>query len=433
MSIHKKLNLCSKNNDCLRALSFYKPDLEIKHINMIIGILSNNMPIDLPIPQFNITELKNQLISNTNSNNITYECLIKLLCRLDKHQYLLDVMEHIKKENIILKLRGYSPIISYFIYQQQDYNKAFYIYQHFIKKQEIEITEKELTYFLDIDNDDYIDHTFTIIGEMSKYIYQFSNVLNQQIIDWCVIHRANVNNYQYGKNGKCLVNDEYSIKELKLLDVDRNQILQQIINYHKSNREFQSFIHKINKKHIDVHIDGANVGYYNKRVDKGDKLSYQQIDLILEKCLVQGKKPLIYLHVRHYNNTNQYIKKWNKMKVLYITPKGMDDDWFWLYGSLSKSYSSVITNDLMRDHHFTLLSKRRFIQWKERHCCGFDFTYPKDTLSKRFQIPNNTFITYPLPYSNRIQYDYNTMIWYFPTDNDSHWISIKMSNKNTNN
>ena len=423
MSIDKQLNICSKNQDCLGALSFYKPDLKIKHINMIIGILSNNMPIDLEIPHFSITQVKNHVVTNPKSNNITYECLIKLLCRLDKHQYLLDIMEHIENENIILKLRGYSPMIAYFIYHKQDYDKTFYIYDNFIKKQEIEITEKELTYLLDIDNDHYIDRIFGIIGDMSQYLYQFTEDLNQRIIDWGVSRKLRINNYHYDKyNGKCLENENYFLNELKLLDIDRNQILKQIINHHKTNKEFQSFIQKIKKKNIDVHIDGANIGYYNKRVDKGDKLSYHQIDVVLERCLSMGKKPLIYLHVRHYNNTNDYIKKWNKMKALYITPIGMDDDWFWLYGCLSKSYSSVITNDLMRDHHFTLLSKRRFIQWKERHCCSFDLTYPKNTLSKRFQKPNNSSIRYPLSYSNRIQYDTNNCIWYFPTDNDSHLI-----------
>ena len=114
------------------------------------------------------------------------------------------------------------------------------------------------------------------------------------------------------------------------------------------------------------------------------------------------------------------------MKILYITPKGMDDDWFWLYGCLSNSKSYVITNDLMRDHHFSLLSKRQFLQWKERHGISFDFKYQKQNISKRFQKPNNTIITYPLSYSHRIQYDYNKRIWYFPTIKDEYWISIKL-------
>ncbi len=33
----------------------------------------------------------------------------------------------------------------------------------------------------------------------------------------------------------------------------------------------------------------------------------------------------------------------------------------------------VVTNDEMRDHHFQMLSQRKFLRWKERHCVRFNF------------------------------------------------------------
>lgn len=425
MSITKILNQCSKNKDYLGALSIYKPDLDIKNINMIIGILSNNMPVDLVIPHKPFNVLLVEVLQHPNINNITCECLIKLICRLDDN-YLLDTMiDYITNKNIVLKLRGYSPMIEYYIIKKHNYQRGISIYLDFIKKNEIELTEKEICYFLTINNDEYLTVILGIFLDVSKYIYQFTNELNTIISNCDIFGNYRIDKHLYLENGKTLENEEYQLNEIKLVDIDRNQILKQIIEFHKHSKDFQSFIRKIKKKKIDIHIDGANIGYFNKRVDKGDKLSYKQIDLVVEKCLSLGKKPLIYLHVRHYNKTNECINKWNKMNILYITPKGIDDDWFWLYGCLSKNNSYVITNDLMRDHHFTLLSKRCFLQWKERHCISFDFKYPKQNSCKRFQNPNNIIIKYPLSYSYRIQYDYNKRIWYLPA-NDNHWISIKL-------
>ena len=118
MSITKRLNQCSKNKDYLGALSIYKPDLDIKNINMIIGILSNYMPIDLVLPHKPFNVLLVEVLQHPNINNITCECLIKLICRLDD-EYLLDTMiDYITNKNIVLKLRGYSPMIEYYIIKQ---------------------------------------------------------------------------------------------------------------------------------------------------------------------------------------------------------------------------------------------------------------------------------------------------------------------------
>lgn len=427
MSITKRLNQCSKNKDYLGAFSIYKPDLDIKNINMIIGILSNNSPIDLVLPHKSINDLLVEVLQHPNINNITCECLIKLICRLDDECLLDTMINYINNKMVVLKLRGYSPMIEYYIIKKHNYHRGISIYQEFIKQNEIEMTEKEVGYFLTIDNDDFVTEILEIIQDVSKYIYHFSNQLNSIISNCDILGKFRKETYLYLENGTTSENTEYQLNELKLLDIDRCQMLKQIIEIQKNSKDFQSFIGKIKKKRVDIHLDGANIGYYNKRVDKGDTLSYQQIDMVMEKCLSMGKKPLIYLHVRHYNNTNQYIKKWNKMKVLYITPKGIDDDWFWLYGCMSNSKTLIITNDLMRDHHFSLLSTRRFLQWKERHSISFDFQYPQPNISHRFQKPFNTLIRYPPIYSHRIQYDYNKCIWYFPIDNkDNQWLSIKI-------
>ncbi|CAN0405306.1 unnamed protein product, partial [Laminaria digitata] len=45
-----------------------------------------------------------------------------------------------------------------------------------------------------------------------------------------------------------------------------------------------------------------------------------------------------------------------------------NDDWYWLHAAVyTGGKVLVLTNDEMRDHHFSMLSHRSFQRWKERH------------------------------------------------------------------
>jgi proteinaceous RNase P len=51
------------------------------------------------------------------------------------------------------------------------------------------------------------------------------------------------------------------------------------------------------------------------------------------------------------------VAAWNKEGILYQSPAGCNDDWFWLYAAVAMK-CKVVTNDEMRDHHFQMLSPR---------------------------------------------------------------------------
>ena len=211
--------------------------------------------------------------------------------------------------------------------------------------------------------------------------------------------------------------------------------------------DFKKYM-KRNGGGIDIIIDGANVGFTDVRFPqnpmKASKVSirHYQINSVIDHFKSQGKKILLVLHRRHlnavkksiydldgtnkngsnsnnnyfnkqymHNNNNQinpkamrYFEKWEKDCLVYHTPTGMNDDWFWLYACLSESKSGrqplVITNDMMRDHHFKLLSQHAFLNWRERHVVNFYFT-PEEG---RTQGPVPTFF-FPQKYSTRIQID----------------------------
>ena len=71
----------------------------------------------------------------------------------------------------------------------------------------------------------------------------------------------------------------------------------------------------------------------------------------------KGYHPLIILHCRHLHpkavpaDCVSLVAQWKAENLIYETPRGANDDWFWLYTAVTlRCY--VVTNDLMRDHHF---------------------------------------------------------------------------------
>lgn len=115
---------------------------------------------------------------------------------------------------------------------------------------------------------------------------------------------------------------------------------------------------------FDVVVDGANVGYFKQNfVGAPSHVDYQQIDQLIQFLTVQRKlRPLLILHSRHLSRYNvpdeaaqQIIDRWKAADLLYATPKGFNDDWFWIYAAV-KYHCKIVTNDEMRDHHFQMLS-----------------------------------------------------------------------------
>ena len=145
---------------------------------------------------------------------------------------------------------------------------------------------------------------------------------------------------------------------------------------------FCAFLKRLEEKQRkpDVVLDGANIGYYEKNFAGAPRhVDYLQIDWVVRHFIHRLKKRvLIVMHQRHFApkfmpDKFRYLEKeWIRLGVLYKTPNGMNDDWFWLHAALEYQ-ALVVTNDEMRDHHFQMLAPRMFLRWKERHQVHFSF------------------------------------------------------------
>ena len=165
---------------------------------------------------------------------------------------------------------------------------------------------------------------------------------------------------------------------------------------------------KYQKKRYDVVIDGANVGYYKQNFANAPKhVDYKQIDWVVQHFQNESKNVLLVMHERHFASfmiphwAKPIVEKWSRDGVLYKTPFGSNDDWFWMHASLWCGKSTmVLSNDLMRDHHFQMLAKRSFLRWKERHQVHFSFG---EWYSISGENRRKLVLTYPDIYSRRIQ------------------------------
>lgn len=213
---------------------------------------------------------------------------------------------------------------------------------------------------------------------------------------------------------------------------------------HERECELDAFLTSVRKLDYNVVIDGANVGYYglsswyckaktslleSKGIDVS-KVSYGElnevpfpvdvapqfctIDDVVTKAQQLGFKPLIVLHQRHTiadrapEANKVFLHKWNAASILVPSPAFLNDDFCWMYAAMSRTHCSVITNDLMRDHHFIMLSQRTFLRWRQSH----RMTYRAFCNPENGRVSVN--IVRPRPYSVWVQKSARSGRWHIP-------------------
>ncbi|XVF00065.1 hypothetical protein REPUB_Repub03eG0253700 [Reevesia pubescens] len=122
---------------------------------------------------------------------------------------------------------------------------------------------------------------------------------------------------------------------------------------------------------FDAVVDGANVGLI-----KADTFNVYQLNNVvnqLQQMSPSKRSPLVILHqsrvtgdLARNRNSRNLLESWKRAGALYATPRGSNDDWYWLYAAVCCK-CLVVTNDEMRDHLFQLLGTSFFPRWKEKH------------------------------------------------------------------
>jgi hypothetical protein len=185
----------------------------------------------------------------------------------------------------------------------------------------------------------------------------------------------------------------------------------------------------------DIVIDGANLGYFKQNYGGAPThVDYEQVNWAVRQLQRQGHRPLIVLHQRHVNNKKlsangaNVVAGWRADKLLYETPNGCNDDWFWLHMAVVMR-AKMLTNDEMRDHNFQMLSPRWFERWKERNQIHFSFLnwerVPEDTTNiistTHWRVAD---FSKPKIYSHRMQCLLPKRSYAFPAVDSDTWLCI---------
>lgn len=116
----------------------------------------------------------------------------------------------------------------------------------------------------------------------------------------------------------------------------------------------------------------------------------------------------------------QILKKFEDENMLYVVPPGGNDDWYWIYATVSATNplpSYAITNDLMRDHRLAFLEPRLFLRWRTSMVMPFDFS---SAIDNNHTNPN-VYIQEPSKFSREIQLTDNGR-WHFPSVDSRGWL-----------
>ncbi|CAH9138123.1 unnamed protein product [Cuscuta epithymum] len=149
-------------------------------------------------------------------------------------------------------------------------------------------------------------------------------------------------------------------------------------------KEFQDWLESHSE--FEAVVDGANIGLYQQNFAEGGFSASQLIAVVNHLHNRSNKWPLVVLHKKRVRallesaNHREVIEKWINEGVLYPTPYGSNDDWYWLFAAV-KLQCFLVTNDEMRDHIFELFGSNFFIRWKERHQVRYTFVKGNPSLS----------------------------------------------------
>ena len=235
-----------------------------------------------------------------------------------------------------------------------------------------------------------------------------------------------------GADGTCAATGR-SLLVKDVSDADRAElcsVIPRLIGSRAKGAEFRAFADYVRERGpFEYVIDGANIGFYGqgKAVNDGAKAAaaaaeeadlppptkaalheakharflYPQLDALLRAVCARSQRVLLVLHVSHTKEeemdpvARELVLRWRQAGVLFTSPAGHNDDWYWLYAAMASGRGCrVVSNDEMRDHHFGMLAPRSFLRWKERHVVHFAF--PRRA-GARARVPAAVLVGRPAP------------------------------------
>ncbi|KAA0041248.1 proteinaceous RNase P 2-like [Cucumis melo var. makuwa] len=383
-------------------------------------------------------------------NEATVTAVARLAAAKRDGDSAFELVKTIGKYKVTPRLRTYDPALFCFC-ESLEVDKAYEVEQH-MSSAGVELEEPQISVLLKVSSDTGKgDKVYEYLHKLRRFVKCVSESTAKIIEDWFCSEKASdigestldvglireailsngggwhgkgwigkgnwvVKRTNVYSNGKCCCCAQQLVcVDISCAETDNfAQSLAALAIEREAQPNFISFQEWLEvHNHCDAIVDGANVGLYQQNfADSGFNLP--QVEAVVkELCkMSRGKWPLVFWHNKRTrasldnSSHRKVVEEWIDKGVLYSTPNGSNDDWYWLYAAV-KLKCLLITNDEMRDHIFELLGNDLFLRWKEKH--QIRYTFVKGQL--RLEMPP--------PYSVVIQ-ESETGSWHVPiAGNDS--------------
>ena len=414
----------------------FDPEVEFKKILELDDIKTLNIDMGNRVFMYIIVNKDDDVIVDIFNrlkifnNETTFSLMIRYYVNKNINS-AIDLLYEMKKKNIQIKKRTVMPIINKFCELKEIIN-LYKFYKEWIKKK-IKLINQDYECILPL----ILRHkNIKILKSFLKSMKRNLTTVNTKIVD--IFLKNNKDNSL--KIEQCNVNNQGICNNVKLksldLTKDESKMLMKNIEIiyaeEKNKNNLDEYIKFLNKnKNIDVLLDGANILFNTDR--KITINGYHRINSIYQKLKNNNYTPLIILHQRHFDFLNKSglskkeIKEVQNIylawgKNIYLTPYKMNDDWFFIYGSIYDNKIKVVTNDQLRDHIFKISEQDLYQdvlkKWIERRIINYKFKF------KDYNNLSSLKLIFPNKFSTRVQKIND--IWYLP-ENKNRWITIKIN------
>lgn len=334
-----------------------------------------------------------------NIDNKSYlALLIKIYAENELFNSALSIYESIpddhKKKRFI--------IVIYNKLAELDKDRAFELLNLRIYRK-FKLTEDDISKIYDVK---YINEICQMLSdneikiENTNFFTQFDHCISHVNDCKCSNCFSKINKFNLDDND--ITNLKTNILEKYTNSISKNELNK--LDIFLENNEFNMF------------LDGNNILFFKDR--KININSFRRLMHIYNK-VKSVKNPLIFIHIRHKNfirklggNSNEARRIFNSLPI-YYTPYKMNDDWFFIWAGLSIKNSIVLTNDMLRDHIYSIseesLISNTLSVWINNNIARYEFYH------------GNYQIQYPLEYSVKIQKLRD--IWHIPV-NDGSWLCM---------
>ncbi|CAI9289891.1 unnamed protein product [Lactuca saligna] len=456
-------SICSKEKDLAGAISLFDSavsqnlKLNLHHLNCFLYICSNSIEDNKDIAIDKGFSIFNHMISSKiNPNEATITAVSRLAAAKDDADLSFELVKSLLKYNDKPRLRTYDPALFCYV-KKSDAEKA-YLVEKDILNMGLCLEEPEIAALLKVSAEtgneekvyEYLhklrigvkcvnESTAEIItnwfkGETaSKVVSRLKDCDIDRVKDmvlkngggwhglgWITKGKWVLQRTTIDSNGVCCACKDH----LACVDIGREetekfaQSLMALAIERETRSNFTQFQNWLDEHNdFEAIVDGANIGLYQQNFAEGG-FSVSQVEIVVKELYNRSKKwPLVILHDKRIrallaNPSNRdLLEEWIERGVLYGTPVGSNDDWYWLYASV-KLKCMLVTNDEMRDHIFELLGGNFFPRWKERH--QVHYTFPKGKLQ----------LLMPPPYSILIQ-ESERGTWHVPLVSDHNDESLR--------